>query len=251
MNRLIEKMVFSGLVMAWRLATWPTRTSPSLVKATTEGVRRLPSWLGMTTGLPPSSAATTEFVVPRSMPITLPMAYPSCAGPEPAVRPSRFSWGGASCPNRDVARAGAFGRLRDGDGQHAAFDARLRPVEGKPRRQWHGPDEAAVPALEETVVLPRILPLLALLTADNQTFGRDAEVEIITLESGDFDGHDQLVVGLGHVRRWHPRGSAERAGVRGPVHESLQPAVEVIAEREALGQRRRGLPTLASPRQEC
>jgi len=46
-----------------------------------------------------------------------------------------------------VACAGAFGRLRDGDGQHAAFDARLRPVEGKPRRQWHGPDEAAAPAL--------------------------------------------------------------------------------------------------------
>jgi len=68
----------------------------------------------MTTGLPPSSAATTEFVVPRSMPITLPMAYPSCAGPEPAVRPSRFSWGGASCLDRDVACAGAFGQAGTG-----------------------------------------------------------------------------------------------------------------------------------------
>ncbi len=43
MNRLIEKMVFSGFVMAWRLATWPTRRSPDLVKATTEGVVRVPS----------------------------------------------------------------------------------------------------------------------------------------------------------------------------------------------------------------
>ena len=32
MKRLIEKMVFSGLVTAWRFATWPTRRSPSLPK---------------------------------------------------------------------------------------------------------------------------------------------------------------------------------------------------------------------------
>src|SRR5215813_3746906 len=71
MNRLIENTVFSGFVMAWRFATCPTRISPSLVNATTDGVRRLPSWLGMTVGLPPSITATTEFVVPRSIPITL------------------------------------------------------------------------------------------------------------------------------------------------------------------------------------
>ena len=46
MNRLMENTVFSGFVMACRLATWPTRISPSFVKATTEGVRRLPSWFG-------------------------------------------------------------------------------------------------------------------------------------------------------------------------------------------------------------
>ena len=38
-----------------------------------EGVVRLPSLLGMTTGSPPSITATHEFVVPRSIPITLPM----------------------------------------------------------------------------------------------------------------------------------------------------------------------------------
>ncbi len=38
MNRLIEKTVFSGLVTAWRLATWPTSRSPVLVNATTDGV---------------------------------------------------------------------------------------------------------------------------------------------------------------------------------------------------------------------
>ena len=75
MNRLIEKIVFSGLVIAWRFATWPTSRSPDLVNATTDGVVRAPSWLVMTVGWPPSITATTEFVVPRSMPIILPMSF--------------------------------------------------------------------------------------------------------------------------------------------------------------------------------
>ena len=76
MKRLMEKMVFSGFVMACRRATWPTRRSPSLVNATTEGVVRPPSALGITTGSPPSMTATTELVVPRSMPMTLPISSP-------------------------------------------------------------------------------------------------------------------------------------------------------------------------------
>jgi hypothetical protein len=64
-------MVFSGLVMACRLATWPTRRSPLSVIATTEGVMRPPSGLVMTVGFPPSITATTELVVPRSMPMIL------------------------------------------------------------------------------------------------------------------------------------------------------------------------------------
>ena len=70
MKRLIEKTVFVGFVTACRFATWPTRRSPSFVKPTTDGVIRPPSAFGMTTGSPPSITATTEFVVPRSMPIT-------------------------------------------------------------------------------------------------------------------------------------------------------------------------------------
>src|SRR5690606_39743026 len=64
-------MVFSGLLTACRLATWPTRRSLFLVNATTDGVVRAPSWLGITTGVPPSITDTTELVVPRSMPIIL------------------------------------------------------------------------------------------------------------------------------------------------------------------------------------
>ncbi len=71
MKRLIEKMVFWGLVTDCRLATCPTRRSPLLVKATTEGVVRFPSALGITFGSPPSMTATTLLVVPRSIPIIL------------------------------------------------------------------------------------------------------------------------------------------------------------------------------------
>ena len=73
MKRLIEKTVFCGLVTAWRLATVPTRRSPEAVKATTEGVVRPPSAFSMTVGSPPSSTAMHELVVPRSMPMVLPM----------------------------------------------------------------------------------------------------------------------------------------------------------------------------------
>src|SRR6201996_2638104 len=66
--RFTERTVRSGLVMAWRLATSPTSTSPDLEKPTTEGVVRAPSALAMTVGSPPSSTATTELVVPRSIP---------------------------------------------------------------------------------------------------------------------------------------------------------------------------------------
>src|SRR3990170_3498911 len=72
-SRLIERIVRSGLVMAWRLATSPTRISPVLEKPTTEGVVREPSAFGMTTGSPASSVETTEFVVPRSIPTALAM----------------------------------------------------------------------------------------------------------------------------------------------------------------------------------
>src|SRR5262245_58710161 len=76
MWRLTERMVRSGLVMAWRLATSPTRTSPDLEKPTTDGVVRLPSALGMTVGSPASRTLTTELVVPRSIPTALGMVPP-------------------------------------------------------------------------------------------------------------------------------------------------------------------------------
>src|SRR5262249_11549911 len=73
-------MVFSGLVTAWRLAGWPPSRSPSSVNATIDGVVRMPSEFSMTLGLFPSITATHELVVPRSMPMTLPMSKTSLVG---------------------------------------------------------------------------------------------------------------------------------------------------------------------------
>ena len=74
MKRLIEKIVASGLITAWRFATVPTSRSPDSVNATTDGVVRPPSAFSRTSGSPPSSTATHELVVPRSMPIVLAMS---------------------------------------------------------------------------------------------------------------------------------------------------------------------------------
>ncbi len=73
MKRLMEKTVLPGFVTAWRLATVPTRRSPDCVKATTEGVVRPPSVFSTTVGSPPSRTAMHEFVVPRSIPMVLPI----------------------------------------------------------------------------------------------------------------------------------------------------------------------------------
>ena len=58
-----------GLVTAWRRAGSPTTVSPLSVNATTLGVRRFPSALGITFTSLPSITATTELVVPRSIPM--------------------------------------------------------------------------------------------------------------------------------------------------------------------------------------
>src|SRR5207244_22824 len=86
-SRLIAKNVFSGLVTAWRLAAWPTSRSPASVKATIDGVVRPPSLFSMTLALLPSMTATQEFVVQRSIPITLLMGT-SCQKQDRSARES-------------------------------------------------------------------------------------------------------------------------------------------------------------------
>src|ERR671925_2007727 len=91
MWRLTERTVRSGLVTACRLATSPTRTSPVLERATTDGVVRDPSALGITVGSPPSRTATTELVVPRSIPTALAIAVPFRQG-APSNSSTKLEW---------------------------------------------------------------------------------------------------------------------------------------------------------------
>jgi len=60
--------------MACLFAGSPTFLSPFSVKATIDGVVLLPSLFGITTGSLPSITATHELVVPRSIPIILPIS---------------------------------------------------------------------------------------------------------------------------------------------------------------------------------
>src|SRR5829696_8935069 len=66
-------MVLAALVTAWRLAIWPTSRSPLSVKPTTVGVVRPPSLFGTICTAPPSSTATQQLVVPKSIPIDFPI----------------------------------------------------------------------------------------------------------------------------------------------------------------------------------
>src|SRR5215471_6830904 len=108
--------------MAWRFATWPTTRSPDLVNPTTDGVVRPPSSLAITTGWPPSITATTEFVVPRSIPITLPGSaiewvprFPWGHGVKMAANFDALVGVSTETPRRQEAFLGSTGRTRPRD----------------------------------------------------------------------------------------------------------------------------------------
>ena len=74
MRRLVADTVLAGLVTAWRFAGVPTNLSASLTNAITDGVVREPSAFSITRGVLPSITLTQELVVPRSTPMTCPLA---------------------------------------------------------------------------------------------------------------------------------------------------------------------------------
>src|SRR3989442_7441693 len=61
--------------MAWLFAMCPSSRSPLSVNVSSDGVVGYPSALAMTTGSLPEMMATQELVVPRSIPMTLPMVF--------------------------------------------------------------------------------------------------------------------------------------------------------------------------------
>jgi hypothetical protein len=91
-----------GLVASMRRAISPTRILPSLSMWTIEGVLSCPSAFGMTTGSSPSNTATTELVVPKSMPrIFSVYAMPSASARRSPAAPSSNQlsfWGGEFFP---------------------------------------------------------------------------------------------------------------------------------------------------------
>src|SRR3569623_874471 len=80
-RRVTAYSVFFALVTAWRLAEAPTRISPSSWYATIDGVVRAPSLFSITLGVLPSITATHDLVVPRAMPMILPMFFLLAGGP--------------------------------------------------------------------------------------------------------------------------------------------------------------------------
>src|SRR6185503_14736785 len=138
MKRLIENTVFLGFVTAWRFATVPTRRSPSLVNATTEGVVRPPSALGITTGSPPSITETTELVVPRSMPMILDAilrAFLVNVNRQPGPTWADFDEGSKGKPcTGDSSRFGRkWQHLRDRKGQFCTCLGATLPLIRQPR----------------------------------------------------------------------------------------------------------------------
>src|SRR6266436_1505973 len=142
----------------------------------------------MTVGSPPSTTATTEFVVPRSMPITFAMSSLSC-------RKSRVSGlgGGAERP--------AAGRQRHG--QHAVAIARPDVVCLYRNRELEGTLDTARPAFGPEVLLWLHSLRLRPLTLETQQIARDGDLYILLSHPWQIDLDHELVLGLVHVR---PRG---------------------------------------------
>merc|ERR1719446_1666940 len=77
MRRLASKTVFSGFRATWFLAASPMRRSVS-VKATYEGVVRLPWSLAIISTPSFFQTPTHEYVVPKSMPTAVFFAILNC-----------------------------------------------------------------------------------------------------------------------------------------------------------------------------
>src|SRR5206468_6147338 len=233
MNRLIENTVFSGFVIACRLATWPTRISPSFVNPATEGVSRLPSWFAITVGLPPSTTATTELVVPRSMPITFAMSIPP--SPWSQWRRSRFA------PPRRVTRTASIDyldRLDDVDLDRLGLDlVRLRELHFEDsvavrrlhllglhgHRQLDAALELPVDALDVMDALVLGLTVECALAPHGQQVPHDRQGHILLRDTRQLEIQHEIVLGLMEVENRCPR-PHRRPGRRGsrPSQETVE-----------------------------
>src|ERR1700729_2825187 len=207
--------------MLWRLAGWPTRTWPSSVKATIDGVVRPPSAFSITLALFPSITATQELVVPRSMPIAFAMIrllvqkmranafavsdYVRLICGTRQVRreerrPARpaAAWGSSGglilllglFLDLDFLRLG-FGRLRNRDLQDAVRHGGLNARRIDAGRQLQHAQEYAVAALAELNVFVFLVFLDLLLAANGEGVIVNRNLDVVALEArhlrADFD----------------------------------------------------------------
>src|SRR5215470_10997700 len=230
MKRLMEKIVFSGFVMPWRFATCPTRVSPSLVKATTEGVNRLPSWLAMTVGSPPSTTATTEFVVPRSMPITFAMSSISCREVS-RQRPSRRGEGPRHGPTQllhvdlDLFRLHRLD-LRKGHRQDAVAIPRTNVIGLHGNGELEHALDTPRPSLRAEELLGLHGLRLASLAFQAQQITGDGHLHVLLAHAGKVHLDHELVLRLVHVRRWRPR-SIKRRPLDGTSKERVEETIDL------------------------
>ena len=144
MWRLTELMVRSTLVTAWRLATSPTRISPDLLNATTDGVVREPSAFTMTVGSPPSSVAMQELVVPRSMPTARPIMFAPLFVVSYVLRPGSGCFQNLSLHHSTLRRKCLFpdwGGIFWHGGKDRRPPHRLRHPHGRALHRATGPGE--------------------------------------------------------------------------------------------------------------
>src|SRR5438445_4615577 len=203
MNRLIEYTVFSGLRIACRRAIWPTRRSPVFVKPTTEGVRRLPSALGMTVGSPPIITAITELVVPRSMPTTFAIPIP----PGPAARrysPSPGLRAGEGDGVRILGNLDLYRRrpdplrLRNPDLENPILVRRLRLTALDLGSEREGPRKRSVPELPPVEVAALLLLLVLPLALERDGVVRHGNVDLLGIDVRPFRPNEDLVEQLVH-----------------------------------------------------
>src|SRR3984893_1455062 len=204
--------------MLWRLAGWPTRTWPSSVKATMDGVVRPPSAFSITLALFPFITVTPELVVPRSMPIAFAMIRllvqkrrlnvfrrlrwcsinmrdaPGASGGRPPARPAA-AWGTQaaalfSCFASSLTSiffGSDFARVRINVVRQCGRNARRIDA----GRQLQHTQEYAVAALAELNVLVFLVFLDLLLAANGEGVIVNRNLDVLALEArhlrADFD----------------------------------------------------------------
>src|SRR5262245_43142370 len=190
----------------------------------------------MTVGSPPSTTATTEFVVPRSMPITFAMLsissvcvlverYDLCQRRRGTLSPPPPVAVGSGYVDLDRPRLDLFG-LGQLDREHAVPIRRLHLVGLDRNRKGEAALELAVPALAAVDALLAVRGCAAL-APEGQDITRDRELHVLLGHPGQLHAHHQIVLGLEHVDCGSPdsieasHGSTEEA-LEHAIHLGLQ-----------------------------